>query len=64
MVRKCIVKVVLSREQKQILSEMSRRLGVSESEMLRTTLMDYAKELSMIKESVHRKRTALEIADF
>jgi hypothetical protein len=38
------------------LCELARRLGVSESEMLRTALMDYAKELSMIKETVHRNR--------
>ena len=55
MTRKCIVKVVLSKEQKQILFELSRRLGVSESEMLRTALMDYAKDLSMIRESLHRE---------
>ena len=56
MPRKCVVKVVLSKEQKYILCELARRLGVSESEMLRTALMDYAKELSMIKETVHRNR--------
>lgn len=40
MVRKCVVKVVLSKEQKSMLDEMARRLGASESEMLRTALMD------------------------
>lgn len=55
MARKCVVKVVLSREQKEILTEMSRRLGTSESEMLRTAMMDYAKDLSMVKETVHRR---------
>jgi hypothetical protein len=55
MARKCVVKVVLSREQKGILTEMSRRLGTSESEMLRTAMMDYAKDLSMVKETVHRR---------
>jgi hypothetical protein len=54
MPRKCIVKVVLSREQKEILSELARRLGTSESETLRMALMDYAKELSLIRERVHR----------
>jgi hypothetical protein len=34
MPRKCIVKVVLSKEQKEILSELARRLGTSESETL------------------------------
>lgn len=54
MPRKCIVKVVLSREQKEILGELARRLGTSESETLRMALMDYAKELSIVRERVHR----------
>ncbi len=56
MARKCIVKVVLSKEQKEILSELARRLGMSESEMLRMALMDYAKELSIVKESIHQEK--------
>jgi hypothetical protein len=55
MSRKCVVKVVLSKEQREILSELSRRLGTSESEMLRMAFMDYAKELSMVKERLHRE---------
>jgi hypothetical protein len=54
MPRKCIAKVVLSKEQKEILNELARRLGTSESETLRTALMDYAKELSLVKERVHK----------
>jgi ribulose bisphosphate carboxylase small subunit len=54
MPRKCIAKVVLSKEQKEILNELARRLGTSESETLRMALMDYAKELSLIKEMVHK----------
>jgi len=54
MPRKSIVKVVLSREQKEILDELARRLGTSESETLRMALMDYAKELSLISERIHR----------
>ena len=54
MPRKCVVKVVLSKEQKAILKELARRLGTSESETLRMALMDYAKELSLMKESIHR----------
>jgi len=46
--------VVLSREQKEILNELARRLGTSESETLRTALMDYAKELSLIRERMHK----------
>jgi len=57
--RKCVVKVVMSKEQKIILHELSRRLGVSESEMLRTALMDYAKELSMVRETLHQSKLEL-----
>ena len=46
--------MVLSREQKDILCELARRLGTSESEALRTALMDYAKELSLIEERFRR----------
>jgi predicted transcriptional regulator len=54
MPRKCVVKVMLSKEQKEILNELARRLGTSESETLRMALMDYAKELSLMKETIHR----------
>jgi hypothetical protein len=54
MARKCIVRVVLIKEQREILDELARRLGTSESETLRMAFMDYAKELSMMKESIHR----------
>jgi hypothetical protein len=54
MPRKCVVKVLLSKEQKEILIELARRLGTSESETLRMALMDYAKELSLMKETIHR----------
>lgn len=56
MPKKRIVKVVLSEEQKEILAELARRLGTSESETLRMALMDYAKELSLIRERVQRFR--------
>ncbi|MEM3616680.1 MAG: hypothetical protein QXN95_02545 [Candidatus Bathyarchaeia archaeon] len=55
MPRKRIVKVVLSAEQKEILVELSKRLGTSESETLRMALMDYAKELSLMKERVRKQ---------
>jgi predicted transcriptional regulator len=57
MPRKCVVKVVLSKEQKAILNELARRLGTSESETLRMALMDYVKELSLMKESIHRNKS-------
>lgn len=56
MPKKRIVKVVLSKEQKEILDELARRLGTSESETMRMALMDYAKELSLIKEKVRGTR--------
>ncbi len=55
MPRKRIVKVVLSKEQKELLEELARMLGTSESETLRMALMDYAKELSLMKERVRRQ---------
>jgi hypothetical protein len=54
MPRKCIVQVVLSKEQKEILDELARRLGTSESETLRLSLIDYAKELSLIQERMQK----------
>jgi hypothetical protein len=56
MPRKCVVKVVLSKEQKAILNELASRLGTSESETLRMALMDYVKELSLMKETLHRNK--------
>jgi len=52
MPRKCIVKVILSKEQREILDELARRLGTSESETLRMALMDYSKELGLIRERI------------
>ena len=57
MVRKCVVKVVLSKEQRAILCELSTRLGTSESEAMRMALMDYVKEVSLMKETLHRSKT-------
>jgi hypothetical protein len=57
MARKCVVKVVLSKEQRAILTELASRLGTSESETLRMALMDYVKELSLMKESIHRGKS-------
>ena len=49
-----MVRVVMSKEQKEILDILANRLGTSESETLRMALMDYAKELSLMKERIHR----------
>jgi hypothetical protein len=53
-VPKPIVKVVLSKEQKQILKRIAGRLGTSESEVMRTAFMEYAKDLSMVTDHVHQ----------
>jgi predicted DNA-binding protein len=58
--RKRIVKVVLSAEQKEILEELSKRLGTSESETLRMALMDYAKELSLMRERVRKQASKVQ----
>ena len=57
MPRKCVVKVVLSNEQRDMLKELATRLGTSESETLRMALMDYVKELSLMKERIHRGKS-------
>ena len=56
-----MVKVVLSKEQREILIELATRLGTSESEALRLALMDYVKELSLMSESLHRKRRPISV---
>ena len=54
MPRKDIVKVVLSREQHEVLRRLAQRFGISESEALRTALMDYAKSLGLLTEHAHK----------
>jgi hypothetical protein len=61
--RKLVAKVVLSKQQKEILTILSTRLGTSESETLRMALMDYAKELNIIKETIHPKKQSKEEND-
>jgi predicted transcriptional regulator len=60
--KKRIVKVVLSKEQKEMLEELAKRLRTSESETMRMALMDYAKALSLLEERVRRR--ALFASDF
>ncbi|MEM1539573.1 MAG: ribbon-helix-helix protein, CopG family [Candidatus Bathyarchaeia archaeon] len=48
-----IVKVLLSRQQKEILEEIARKLGISESETMRKAFMDYAEKLNLVKEKIH-----------
>ena len=56
MARKVVAKVVLSTQQKQILTELSTRLGTSESETLRTALIDYAKQLNLLSQILQHKK--------
>jgi len=58
--RKLVAKVVLSKQQKQILTELSTRLGTSESETLRLALMDYAKELNLLNQILQNKKQSKE----
>ena len=51
--RRDIVKVILSRQQKEILDVICARLGQSESETLRVAFMEYARSLSLVTEKVH-----------
>jgi len=51
--KKCIAKVVLSSEQKQILERIATKLGMSESETMRVAFLEYAKSLSLITEKLH-----------
>jgi len=53
--RKDIVRVVLSRQQREILRQIAVKLGESESETMRTAFMDYAKSISLVTEKVHGK---------
>lgn len=48
-----MVKVLLSKEQREILQRIALKLGLSESEVIRMALMDYAKELSVVKDKLH-----------
>lgn len=58
MPRKHIVKVVLSSQQHEILKCIAQRLGTSESEIMRTALMDYAKTLSLLTEYIKAANTS------
>ena len=51
MAKKCIGKVVLSKQQKQILERIATKLGMSET--MRVAFLEYAKSLSLITEKLH-----------
>jgi len=54
--KKNIVKVVLSRQHKEILEDICRKLGQSESETLRIAFLEYAKSISLITEKIHKTK--------
>jgi hypothetical protein len=51
--KKPIVKVVLSKEQREILDKIAAKLGQSESETMRMAFIEYAKSIRLITEKVH-----------
>jgi 23S rRNA maturation mini-RNase III len=53
LLKKSIVKVVPSQQQKQILNTVCEKLGQSENETLRIAFRAYAKEINLITEKVH-----------
>jgi len=50
--RKRVVKVLLSNEQRTLLELFCKRLGISQSEALRTAFMGYVKDLGMLSEKL------------
>lgn len=50
-----IVRVVLSKQQREILKQISEKLGQSESEVLRMAFVEYARSISLITEKVQGK---------
>jgi len=51
--RKCVVKVLLGWEQKEVLDLLAMMLRIGASEAMRTAFMEYAKSISLITERVH-----------
>jgi hypothetical protein len=51
--KKHIVRVVLSRQHKELLDHICEKLGQSESETLRMAFMQYAEKLSLVTQKVH-----------
>jgi len=48
-----VVRVYLTPSQKRILERICEKLEMPESDVLRLAFMDYAKQISMITETVH-----------
>jgi hypothetical protein len=51
--KKHIVRVVSSKQQKELLDKICLKLGQSESETLRIAFLQYSEKLSLITEKVH-----------
>jgi len=51
--RRKVVKVYLTPEQKNLVERICYSFGMDESEVLRHAFMDYAKSLSLVTEQVH-----------
>jgi hypothetical protein len=51
--KKHIVRVVLSKQQKELLDKICYKLGQSESETMRIAFLEYAKSISLVTEKVH-----------
>lgn len=53
MPRKRVVKVVLSDQQEALVLTIARRLNISQSEVIRTAVMNYSKDLGILQEALH-----------
>ncbi|MGQ9691201.1 MAG: hypothetical protein ACUVQY_08075 [Thermoproteota archaeon] len=51
--KKCVIKVVLSPQHKELLDKICQALGQSESETMRKAFVDYAEKLSLVTKKVH-----------
>jgi hypothetical protein len=54
--RKRVVKVLLSNEQRELLDLLRMRLGISQSEALRTAFMGYVKDLNLLSEKLKNNK--------
>jgi len=51
--KKHIIRVVLSKQQKELLDRICFKLGQSESETMRAAFLQYAEKLNLVSEKVH-----------
>ncbi len=49
------MRVVLSRQHREILDYICAKLGQSESETMRKAFLDYAEKLNVVSEKIHGK---------